>query len=180
MAKNPAAVALGKLGGKKGAAVTNAKLTPDQRSASAPPRSPRTLDEGERRNEVSTAIAMRKLSPAQIEDLQHALNRGGRCVCARSSTQSILRDGGYIEQVPQVRDDASRQDIETQRDVFITDAKEFLASGNWRDARKALDYASARQGSLDHKVWGINIHVYIRLLYTNLSSGLTLYLIPSV
>lgn len=33
--KNPAAVALGKLGGKKGAAVTNAKLTPDQRSASA-------------------------------------------------------------------------------------------------------------------------------------------------
>lgn len=35
MKKNPAAVALGKLGGKKGAAVTNAKLTPAERSASA-------------------------------------------------------------------------------------------------------------------------------------------------
>ena len=33
--KNPSAVALGKLGGKKGAAVTNAKLTPAERSASA-------------------------------------------------------------------------------------------------------------------------------------------------
>lgn len=33
--KNKHAQELGKLGGKKGAAVTNAKLTPDQRSASA-------------------------------------------------------------------------------------------------------------------------------------------------
>lgn len=104
---------------------------------------------------MSTAIAARKLSPAQRDTLLNATLRGGRVYCSHSMTKEILKEAGYIEQVPETRDDASREDLESQRGAFVNDAKQFLDNGNWQDARRALDLAALRQAALDRLVWWI-------------------------
>lgn len=102
-----------------------------------------------------TTTTTRKLSPAQRDTLRNAIQRGGKVYCSHSMTKDILKEAEYIEQVLEVRDDASREDLESQRDIFVDDAKTLLACDNWRDARRSLDLAALRQAALDRKVWWI-------------------------
>jgi hypothetical protein len=57
-AKNPHAVALGKLGGRKGGLATARKLSPEQRSANA-----------QKAGEASGAARMKSLTPAKRREI---------------------------------------------------------------------------------------------------------------
>ena len=102
-----------------------------------------------------TPTTTRKLSPAQREDLQYAIKRGGRVVCSRSTTLVILAECGYIQKRLAILDDIEWLRVVNERDRFINKAKEALNDGRWEVALTGLQLAKDEQRSLDLEVWWI-------------------------
>ena len=97
----------------------------------------------------------RKLSPAQREDLQHAVKRGGRVVCSRAATSAALAECGYIERRLEILANAERDKVIVKRDKFIAKAAAFLETGEWQLALRGLQLAQDEQRNLDREVWWI-------------------------
>lgn len=94
------------------------------------------------------------LSPSQHEALGRAAARGTLSLYGmRMATLNVLKSNGFVAQEHAIREESERELKRGDRDEFIQRAKDLLASGDWKHAHAALEFAlgcSAMNASL----WG--------------------------